>query len=257
MGDDGQVILEVEGRAAQLVLDRPPLHILTLGLLEELTAACERLARIPDLAVVTLRSTGSRAFCAGVDVAAHTPDRAGAMLEAFEALAVRMLELEPVLIAAVQGPAWGGGWELALLCDFVVAAEGATFGVPEVTLAALPPVAAAVLPGRVGDARALGVILTGEPITALQAHQWGLVHRVVPVGELEQAARDLAGRLLGMSAVAVRLAKDAVAGPRREVVRALLRRTTDVYRERLLATADAAEGIAAFLDKRRPVWRHA
>lgn len=255
--DGGHVVLKVDGRAARLVLDRPPLHILTLEVLRDLTAACERLARTPEVAVVVVVSTGSRAFCAGVDVAEHTPDRAGPMLEAFEAFAERMLELEPVLIAAVQGPALGGGWELALLCDFVVAAEGATFGVPEITLAALPPVAAAVLPRRVGDARALRLVLMGESLPAPQAHQWGLVHQVVPPQDLEEATERLAGRFLGMSGVALRLAKRAVLGPSRQEVREALRQATGVYRERLLSTADAAEGIAAFLEKRAPVWRHA
>jgi cyclohexa-1,5-dienecarbonyl-CoA hydratase len=107
---DGRVALTIAGRAARIVIDRPPLGILTLPVLQQLTSTCERLARTPEVAVVTIASTGPRAFCAGVDVAAHAPDRARPMLEAFERLAECMLSLNQVLIASVRGHALGGGW---------------------------------------------------------------------------------------------------------------------------------------------------
>jgi cyclohexa-1,5-dienecarbonyl-CoA hydratase len=254
---DGGVALSIEGRAARIELDRPPLGILTLSMLQGLTSACERLARMPEVAVVTITSTGPRAFCAGVDVAAHAPDRARPMLEAFEQLAEHMLSLEQVLIASVQGHALGGGWELALLCDFVVAAEGARFGLPEITLAAFPPVAAALLPRLVGDARALALILTGTPITAEEAHRLGMATRVVPSEDLDRATRELESAVLAHSGAAVRLAKRAVVAAGREPVRRALRDATRLYTSELVPTADAAEGIAAFLGKRAPVWKHA
>lgn len=256
-GTDGRVALSIDGRTARLVIDRPPLGILTLAMLQALASACERLAGTPEVAVVTVASTGPRAFCAGVDVAAHAPERARPMLEAFEHLADRMLSLDQVLLASVQGPALGGGWELALLCDFVVAAEGARFGLPEISLAAFPPVAAALLPRLVGDARALALILTGTPIAAAEAHALGLVTRVVPAADLERATRELEAAMLAHSGAAVRLAKRAVVGAGREPVRRALRDATALYTSKLVPTADAAEGIAAFLGKRAPVWKHA
>ncbi|HLW58614.1 MAG TPA: enoyl-CoA hydratase/isomerase family protein [bacterium] len=256
-GNDGRVTLTRHGRAARLVLDRPPLNILTLGMLHELAAACEVLAGDPEVTVVTLASAGPRAFCVGVDVAAHAPDRAAPMLAAFQTMAERMLALDQVVIAAVQGPALGGGWELALLCDLVVAAEGATFGVPEVKLAALPPLAAAALPRLVGTARALDLVLTGRPVSAEEALRWGLVARVVPAVDLGRATDELAAALLAHSGVAVRLAKRAVAAPGRDAVARALREATALYRTELLPTTDAAEGIAAFMAKRPPAWKHA
>ncbi len=255
--DHGRVTLVWNGRSARIVLDRPPLNILTLAMIEELVAACDRLRDNPEVAVVTVAAAGSRAFCAGVDIAAHAPDRAGPMLAAFQTMAERMLALDQVLIASAQGPAIGGGWELALLCDFVVAAEHATFGVPEVTLAALPPVAAALLPGLLGTARALDFVLTGRSIPAAEAQRLGLVTRVVPVQELETATGELEASLLSRSGAALRLAKRAVVRPGREAVHRALRDATTLYRQDLLPTADAAEGIAAFLEKRAPSWKHA
>lgn len=254
---DGRVALSTEGRAARIVIDRPPLGILTLPVLEGLTSACERLARTPGVAVVTIASTGPRAFCAGVDVAAHAPDRARPMLEAFERLAECMLSLNQVLIASVRGHALGGGWELALLCDLVVAAEDARFGLPEITLAAFPPVAAALLPRLVGDARALALVLTGTAITAAEAQRLGLVTRVVPGGDLDRATRELESAVLAHSGAAVGLAKRAVVTAGRDSVRRALREATRLYTSELVSTVDAAEGIAAFLGKRAPVWKHA
>ncbi|HEV2357308.1 MAG TPA: enoyl-CoA hydratase-related protein [bacterium] len=256
-GTDGQVTLTVDGRAARIVIDRPPLGILTLPMLQALASACGRLAAMPDVTIATLTSTGPRAFCAGVDVAAHAPDRARPMLEAFEQVADRMLSLRQVLIASVQGPALGGGWELALLCDLVVAAEDARFGLPEIALAAFPPAAAALLPRLVGETRALALVLTGAPISAVDAHRLGLVTRVVPRGDLDRATHDIESSVLAHSAAAVRFAKRAVVAAGRESVRRALRDATELYTSELVATADAAEGIAAFLEKRAPVWKHA
>jgi cyclohexa-1,5-dienecarbonyl-CoA hydratase len=256
-GADGRVALSIDGRAARIVIDRPPLGILTMPMLQGMTSACERLARTSEVAVVTITSTGTRAFCAGVDVAAHAPDRARPMLEAFEQLAERMLSLNQVLIASVQGAALGGGWEVALLCDLVVAAEDARFGLPEITLAAFPPVAAALLPRLVGDARALALVLTGTAITAAEADRLGLVTRVVPGGELDRATRELESTVLAHSGAAVGLAKRAVVTAGRDSVRRALRDATRLYTSELVSTADAAEGIAAFLGKRAPVWKHA
>ncbi len=256
-GNDGRITLTRDGRAARIVLDRPPLNVLTLGMIHDLTASCDRLTDVPEVVAVTLAAAGSRAFCAGVDVAAHAPDRAEPMLAAFEAMAERLLGLDPILIASVSGPALGGGWELALLCDFVVASERATFSVPEVTLAALPPVAAAILPLFVGPLRALEFVATGRQISAVEAQALGLVSRVVAPQDLETATRELVATILSHSGPAVCAAKAAVVGPRREAIRRSLRAATELYRSRLLPTADAAEGIAAFLEKRAPSWKHA
>ncbi len=254
---DGRVTLTRDGRSARIILDRPPLNILTGGMIDELSAICAQLAEAQDVAVVTIAAAGSRAFCAGVDVADHTPDRAGPMLTAFQAMAERFLALKQVLIASVQGPALGGGWELVLLCDFVVAADRAAFGVPEITLASFPPVAAALLPGLVGTARALDVVLTGRSIPAAEAQRLGLATRVVPAEELETATGELERSLLSRSGAALRLAKRAVVGLGREAVHRALQNATQIYCQDLLPTADAAEGVMAFLEKRAPSWTHA
>ncbi len=247
----------MNGRAARIVLDRPPLNIVTLEMLRQLEAVAERLAAMPEVRVVTLAAAGTRAFSAGVDVADHAGDRAPAMLAAFQSVAERLLDLDQVLVASVRAPALGGGWELVLLCDLVVAADDARFGVPEIALAALPPVAAAVLPRVVGEARARRLVLTGEPLAAAEAYQWGLVSRLVPAADVERVTEELVGQLLAHSGIALRLAKRAMTAAGRGPLRAAIREATELYRSRLLPTADAAEGIAAFLERRQPAWRHA
>ncbi len=254
MTADGTVRLETTGEVARITLHRPPLNILTTPMLEELGRALERVAARPTLRALVLAAEG-KAFSAGVAVEDHVGDRARPMLVAFHRIFRQLHALDCPTLAAVQGPALGGGAELATFCDLVIAAETATFGQPEIKVGVFPPIAALHYPGRVGRGRALWLLLSGEVLPARQAERIGLVDRVVPPGELEGAVADALGALTDKSAVVLRLTKRAVREALHLDFETALARLEALYAEELMRTEDAQEGLRAFMEKRAPVWR--
>ncbi|HET8679260.1 MAG TPA: enoyl-CoA hydratase-related protein [bacterium] len=238
----------------RLILSRPPLNILTTTMMRELESALGTAAGDPTARAIVIAARG-KAFSAGVDVGEHTREKVGTMIAAFHSLCRTLVEIDVPTIAAVAGPALGGGCELAALCDIVVAAESATIGQPEIRFGVFPPVAAAAFPLLLGRA-GLGPVLLGEALPASRARQMGLVTEVVPDGAVEEAVQRIVGTLAGLSAAALRLTKRAaMAGFRRQFAEAL-DHAERVYLHELMNTADAHEGLEAFLAKRPPVWQH-
>jgi cyclohexa-1,5-dienecarbonyl-CoA hydratase len=248
--------LHREPRVATLTIDRPPLNILDIPTLDRLGEAVASLAADPGLLVIVLRGAGERAFSAGVAVQDHTPDRVGPMLDSLHGTIRRLRELDLVTVAAVQGHCLGGGMELALACDLVIAGDDARFAQPEIELGCFPPVAAALLPPRIGAGLTLDLALTGRTLTCEEAERLGLVTRRVPTGGLDAAVREVTERIAARSAPVVRLAKRAVRAGRDLPFTAALAETERIYKEELLPLEDVAEGAAAFLAKRRPVWNN-
>jgi cyclohexa-1,5-dienecarbonyl-CoA hydratase len=248
------VTVVVQDGVARVSLDRPPLNVLDIDMLRRLNDALRQCDQA-SVRVVLLASRQPQAFSAGVDVADHAPDRLDAMLTEVRENARLLLNLEPVTLAAIHGSTLGGGAEIALLCDLVVAAEDTVFGFPEVTLAAFPPVAAAWLAELGPRHRAMRWLL-GEMIDANGAFAAGLVTQVVPRSRLVDTADGLATKLAAFSSVALRA---LTAATRRRRAAALLQRlddAIDVYRATIGRSQDAGEGIRAFLEKRTPVWSH-
>jgi len=246
--------LDVTPPRATLTLAKPPLNILDLEAIGELQRALDSVAAHGDISVLMLTSEGQKAFSAGVEVRDHLPDRLDEMIESFHGLCRSLLEIDAVTVAAVKGVALGGGMELASCCDFVIAAEGASFGQPEIELGCFPPFGAALYPSLVGARSATSIVLLGERLTADEARAAGIVSRVVPGHELESAVEDLASKLSSKSPAALRLAKKAL---RIAAARSLesLPEIEALYREELASTEDMLEGLNAFLEKRTPVWR--
>lgn len=244
-----------EDGVATLTLNRPPLNILNIEMMEELDAALGGLKARLDLRVLLLRGS-ERAFSAGVDVADHTQDRAGAMLRAFHGLFIQLAGFEVPTVAVVDGVALGGGCELATFCDFVIATDRSRFGQPEVNVGVFPPVAALTFPRLVGSRRALELLLTGVSISGEEAREIGLINQAVPAERLESVVSELVERLRDKSAAVLALTKRAMAMGGEERFRAELERVESLYLEGLLATYDAHEGLQAFLEKRPPRWRH-
>lgn len=238
----------------RITLTRPPLNILNLEMLGDLVAALERASQRPALKAVILAAEGD-AFCAGVAVEEHLGDRGKPMLEAFVAVFRALRALECPTVAAVQGAALGGGAELATSCDVVIADHGATLGQPEIRAGVFAPIALLHYPLRVGPARALRLLLTGEVLDAAEAQRIGLVDRVVPPGTLAEAVESEVGRFRTLSAVALRLTKRAgretLGFPFDEGLAVL----EELYHHNLMTTADAEEGLRACVEQRKPVWR--
>ncbi len=235
----------------EVTLDRPPLNVLDVATLGALGAALQPLLQRRDLKAVVLRSAVPGTFSAGADVADHTRERAPAMLAAMHA-AVRLLDTLPQpTIAAVEGRCLGGGWELALACDFVVASPEASFGQPEIDLACFPPAAAALLP-RLAGRHAAELVLLGAPVSADEAYRMGLVTAVTDaVGPVVERLAEALGR---KSAAALAIARRAVRRGGEGTLADALERNERLYRDEVLRTDDAEEGVRAFLEKRAPRW---
>ena len=243
--------LQLRDHAAWITIDRPPLNILDIALNRKL-AACVR--SLPACRVVVLRGAGA-AFSAGVQIEEHVPSRVGEMLEAFHGVFRAFVELGRPLICVVRGPALGGGCELVAFADACIASSDAMFGFPEIKLGCFPPVASLVLPGVVGAHRAAELMLTGDPISAARAESYGLVNAVVPDASFEPEAAAFVERFARHSGAAMALALEASRS--RAGFLAELARVEALYLERLMATHDAGEGIAAWGEKRKPEWRDA
>ncbi len=242
-------------RVASVVLNRPPLNIINLEMMDELNAAWDDLDAMGSH-VVVISGAGDRAFSAGVDVADHAPDRIEAMLSKFHRLIRRIFESDRITIAAVHGHTLGGGAELAMVCDFVIAADDTRIGQPEISLACFPPVAAAYLPRAIGFHRATQLVLLGEPISAHEAEHIGIVSRVVPGSEVNAVIDDYIDRLLTKSSAAVALTKKALREGLEHRFETALRHSESIYVNELSRTEDMREGIRAFLEKRPPNWKN-
>jgi cyclohexa-1,5-dienecarbonyl-CoA hydratase len=246
--------LREEYDVARLTLARPPLNVMTLDMLEEMNRALERVGKHPGLRALVIDGEG-KAFSAGVAVEDHVGDRVRPMLEAFHCVFRRLRALDCVTVAAVHGAALGGGAELATFGDVVIAAEDATLGQPEIKVGVFPPIAALHYPVRIGAARTLALLLSGEVIGAAEAQRLGLVDRVVPPERLAEAVEAQVARFRAQSAVVLRLTKRAVRDSLGQDFDIALAALEDLYRYELMTTEDAAEGLRAFMEKRKPVWR--
>jgi cyclohexa-1,5-dienecarbonyl-CoA hydratase len=248
-----QVRTDVGGGVATLTLDRPPLNILTIAMLRELAAAVRASAVKEGVRALVLRGEG-KGFSAGVDVREHLPETIEPMLAAVHEALTAVLDAPVPVVAAVHGPCLGGGMELAMAADFVYAADTATFGQPEIQLGVFPPFAAALYPGWFGRARAAELILLGEAITAPEAFARGLVAGVMPGAELAARVEAVCAKLAALSPSSLRLAREALRLGASEKPAALAA-VEALYRDQLMKTEDAREGLAAFLEKRSPKWR--
>jgi len=241
------------GGIGRLVLDRPPVNVLNLAAMEALQSAIAEAAADAGLKVLAVSGAG-RAFSAGVDVADHTADRVGRMLALFHGPVRQLMALEAPVVALVHGAALGGGCELALACDMVLARDDLKLGQPEIQLAVFPPVAAALLPQLIGRQRALDLILTGRTIGAAEALRMGLVSRVLSTAEFDAGTDAALVELASRSGPALRLAKRAVLDGMDLPFGPALQRAEDLYLNKLMQLADVHEGLAAFMEKRAPVW---
>ena len=249
-----RVLTERSGPVARLVINRPPLNILDIDTIRELNSRLADVLKRQGVRLVEIRGAGEKAFSAGVDVRDHLPDRAPEMLREFHSLIRAVLYAPCPVLAVVRGHCLGGGMELAMSCDFIIASDDGRFAQPEVKVGAFPPVAAVLLSKLIPEKKALELILTGEPIAAEQAQQLGLVNRVVSSAELEGEVAGFSGLLLAQSAQVTMLARKAARLAPLAALENQLRESERIYLEQLLSTEDASEGLRAFLEKRPPVW---
>jgi cyclohexa-1,5-dienecarbonyl-CoA hydratase len=253
MSGTDSICVRCDARTAWVTLNRPPLNILDIPAMKELSQALDRV--LPESDFVVFQGAGPKAFCAGAEVRDHTPERVAEMFGAFHGVFRRLARSGCITIAAVHGHCLGGGMELAAFCDFVLAAESAKFGQPEIKLGCFPPIAMVILPELCGLRAALDLMLTGKTIPAREALALGVVTRVVADDQLDASVDALLAELRMLSPAALHLTRRALTRTWRENFETRLAAVEQLYLGELMSTEDAREGIRAFLEKRAPVWR--
>jgi cyclohexa-1,5-dienecarbonyl-CoA hydratase len=238
---------------ARIFLRHAPLNVIDIAMMEELAQALKEIEGRSEISVVVLSGSG-KAFSAGVDVAAHTPDKVEEMLLKFHAVIRLLVASKKVTIAAVHGHCLGGGAELAMVCDMVYTTASAQWGFPEIKLACYPPVACTALASLIGQKRATDLILTGRTIGGVEATAIGLANRSVADEELVGAVDQTVHELLGLSFAALGITKKAIYSWDSMHFDKGLARAEKIYLEELMKISDTREGISAFMDKRRPNW---
>ncbi|MGZ4822676.1 MAG: enoyl-CoA hydratase/isomerase family protein [Terriglobales bacterium] len=249
-----RLMVSMQAPVARIILANPPVNVIDLSMMDELLVAFEEIEARPEIAGVVLAG-GDRAFSAGVDVAAHTPDKVRDMLVKFHSVIRALIATRKVTIAAVRGDCLGGGAELAAVCDLVFTTDTASWGFPEISLGCFPPVAAVVLAGIVGQKRASDLILTGRRISGEEAMRIGLANEAVADDELSELVDETSERIAKLSSAALAMTKKALYAWDAMHVEKGLMRAEKIYLEELMELEDAREGIRAFMEKRPPVWK--
>jgi cyclohexa-1,5-dienecarbonyl-CoA hydratase len=231
-----RITVELQPPAARVTLNNPPLNIIDIPMMMELRGALEQIESRPEIAMIVIAGS-ERAFSSGVDVAAHTPDQVRDMLTSFHSVIRSMVSSSKLTAASVRRHCLGGGAELALVCDVAYASSDSVWGFPEIKLGCYPPVACVALSAIVGQKLAAEMVLSGRTLNAQEALVSECVQRV---SQLSSAAIAVAKKA-SYSWDAIHFDKG-------------LARAEQIYLDELMKTSDAREGIAAFMERRRPQW---
>jgi cyclohexa-1,5-dienecarbonyl-CoA hydratase len=246
-----------DGAVCKIVLNSPKANILEAAMLGEISCALDGPARERDVKMVVFEGEGKH-FSFGASVQEHTKDKAAMMLKAFHAVFYRLMDVATPTMAVVRGRCLGGGMELALFCNFIVADRTATFGQPEIVLGVFPPPASVMLPRKVGQTYADDIALTGRSLNADEAKRIGIVSLLTDEGQdaWGAASQWIEKHILPKSAECLRLANKAVRTHFFEAIRQDLPKMEALYLKELMETHDANEGIGSFLEKRSPHWEN-
>jgi enoyl-CoA hydratase/carnithine racemase len=249
------VNFQVEDHIAIVTIDRAPVNALNRQVEEEIQAVFEEIGAASGIGVVILTGGGKKAFMAGADIKdilGKNPEDGAEMSTSTQQLLLKIENFEKVVIAAINGMALGGGTEVAMACDIRVIDESAVMGFPEVGIGLFPGAGGTQrLPRLVGLGKAKELILSGDPIDAMEALRIGLVERTAPKGEVLNEAKKLATRILSRGPVAVKNAKRAMNEGVNMAYQDAFSRETQLF-SALFETADMVEGVKAFIEKRKP-----
>lgn len=253
--DYQNIMLKVENHVAKITINRPPLNILDIKTMSEVMSALKDIRNHDALKAVVFTGAGNKCFSAGVEVRDHLPACVKEMLRVFHGMFREMIKLDQPTIAVVDGYALGGGCELALFCDMVIASERSEFGQPDIILGNFAPLALAAYPFFIRRKKVYEFLFTGTSISATEAERIGLVNTVVPDDKLIEAETELLSKLLKLSSVSLRASKKAMAVTFNQQFEKALDAVEKIYLDVLAPSEDGLEGLVAFLDKRPPVWK--
>jgi cyclohexa-1,5-dienecarbonyl-CoA hydratase len=254
-GEFQHVKFRVDGAVARLTLDRPEHNLLNERMLAEIAAGINAVANRQDVKLIMLDSAG-KAFCGGIELGEYTQRRIFQLLDAFQNAFNAMLDASKPLLVVVDGPAFGGGAELAALGDLVIATPRAKFAQPEIKLGVFPPLAAAILPYILGPKLALELVLTGEVMTAERARDLGLVNWVVSEQELAAKIAEVVTKVTAQSGPVLTMAKKAILGSLGQSLREGVSASMKVFLNELGDLEDSQEGLRALVEKRAPKWKN-
>lgn len=246
-----RIRVALEPPTARIVLNNPPLNVIDIRMMDELGAALEQIDARPEISAIVFAGS-EQAFSSGVDIAEHTPERVRAMLAAFHSVIRSVVDNHKLTIASVRRHCLGGGAELALVCDVVYASPDLVWGFPEIKLACYAPVASVALSAVVGQKLAAELLLTGRTLNSKEALDAGLVNGVAD--DPEMLVAECVQRVSQLSPAALALAKKALYTWDAIHFDKGLARAEQIYYDELMKTADAREGVAAFIERRRPNW---
>jgi len=250
------IIYEKKDGIAKILINRPPLNILNIKTMREITEAYRDAETTQDIFIITLKGTGNKAFIAGVDVKDHLPEVMNDMLIAFEELMLTVANGKKPSLAIVDGVCSGGGFELALCCDMIIATDKATFSLPEITLSLYPGFAIVMLPRKIPRNIAFEIITSGDPINASDAYRLGLLNKLVSQDHLEEEVEKFLERFKKKSARVLELSRYALLRAYDMEFTKALKTVDDIYVGLVMQTEDANEGLKSFMEKRKPVWKH-
>ena len=245
----------IEGGLGKITLNRPPVNILNIEMMNEINETLAGWIENRDLKVVLFNTEG-KCFSAGVDVGEHMGDLAPKMIEIFHGMFRLMDQLGAVTVASVYGSCLGGGCELAVFCDLVIADATAKFGQPEIQVGVLPPIAAQIMPRIIGRKAAMDLILSGRIVSAQESMGMGLINKIVAKGDLSQGTDEFIKPYLSLSAEVIRITKKTIKAGLRDDFEPSLKIIEEIYLNELMRTTDAREGLKAFLEKRTPEWKN-
>lgn len=249
------ILVDTKDGAAIITINRPPVNVMNIATMREMGAAIKDRLADPGVKILVITASGSRAFSAGVDVADHVPERMKDMLESFDSIITSILYSEKLTLAVVNGMALGGGLEVVLCCDMVLASDKSTFAAPEIKLGMFAGAGAILLARLAPMRKAMEIICSGDNMNAREAEMAGIVNKVVPVESLEAEKARFIARFTVNSGIAMKMAKKTVTrGYMRDVTDAM-HEGEKIYEE-LMKTEDAHEGMKAFMEKRKPVWKN-
>ncbi|MFX1252615.1 MAG: enoyl-CoA hydratase/isomerase family protein [Promethearchaeota archaeon] len=249
------ILVEKSDNIGKIIFNNGKLNILNIPMMEQINKALEGFLEDQTLKAVIIDHNG-RTFSAGVDVGDHMGDKAPKMLKEFHDMFKKLNRLNCPTIASVKGAALGGGCEVALFCDMVLASDKAKFGQPEIKVGVFPPISVIIFPYLAGHKKAYELLLQGETIDANEAHRLGLVNHVFPIDSFEEESAKFFERFNNLSTVVIQYTKKAVRLGLDAEFDVLLDRVEEFYLKELMATHDANEGLQAFMEKRPPKWQN-
>jgi cyclohexa-1,5-dienecarbonyl-CoA hydratase len=249
------ITFEKKNKVATITLNTPPLNWLTIAMMKEINEALVDVKNDPSVQLLVFDHAGEKAFSSGVDVADHTEDKVNEMIDVFHRMFRHLAEIDIPTVAVVNGVALGGGCEVISFCDMVIASERSRIGQPEIAVGVFPPVAAAWFPKIIGLKKTYELLLTGKMLSAKEAETMGLINLAIPTEGFREGVEKFLGDLLNKSRPVSMWTKRAIkAGLSLDFGQAL-KASEILYLSGCMATADAKEGITAFMEKRKPVWK--